>query len=336
VATTKSAGRRRGARWPASRSRTGSILRRFQNNGESLRRRHLPALARENWKLKIHGASVERPNELGCEDLLRMPSKTIIATRECHGSGRTPFWEQDGLSGRQVGGGNWVLGAVGQAEWQSVPMRETFARVGVKRDAGTVLFRSGVDRNDMGRPMPCADVVAPQNDMGVCFAMNGNPLTPDHARPEFSADDEFIGVTAEDIKGPMVTWMPPKSFITVPLVVGKSPSVPANHPLRRGEVPRLPAGRQLLRGHAWAPLHGVRSVEVRVDGGAWQQATIRPPSLGRYTWVRFDIPWNATPGHHGIETRTTDDSGTTQPASVPINSLGMANWAIPKFRVEVV
>jgi sulfane dehydrogenase subunit SoxC len=275
-----------------------------------------------------------------------------------------------------------VLGAVGQAEWQYVPMSEIFARVGVKPDAKTVLFWSGVDGNDMGRPMPYADVVALQHDMGVCFAMNGNPLTPDHGapvrvvvpgwggtasikwlteiritdrrvwcrlntrgevfigpdypRPEFSADDEFIGVTADDIKGPMVTWMPPKSLITIPLVLEKSPSVPPNYPLKRGELPRLSAGQQLLRGYAWAPQHGVRSVEVRIDGGAWQQATIRPPNLGKYTWVRFDIPWNATPGQHVIETRTTDNSGTTQPEKVPMNILGMANWAIPKFRVEVV
>jgi len=341
-----------------------------------------PVLAKENWKLKIHGVSVERPIELGYEDLLRLPSRTIIATMECHGNGRTLFWEQDGLTGQQVSGGNWVLGAVGQAEWQYVPMSEIFARVGVKPNAKTVLFWSGVDGNDMGRPMPYADVVALQHDMGVCFAMNGNPLTPDHgapvrmvvpgwggtasikwlteiritdrrvwcrlntrgevfigpdyARPEFSADDEFIGVTAEDIKGPMVTWMPPKSFITVPLVLEKSPSVPSNYPLKRGELPRLSAGQQLLRGYAWAPQHGVRSVEVRIDGGAWQPATIRPPNLGKYTWVRFDIPWNATPGQHVIETRTTDNSGTSQPATVPLNTLGMANCAIPKFRVEVV
>jgi hypothetical protein len=36
----------------------------------------------------------------------------------------------------------------------------------------------------MGRPLPCADVVNLQHDMGVCFAMHGNPLVPDHGGPE--------------------------------------------------------------------------------------------------------------------------------------------------------
>jgi DMSO/TMAO reductase YedYZ molybdopterin-dependent catalytic subunit len=340
-----------------------------------------PILARENWKLKIHGNSVDRPIEISYNDLLKMPSRTVVATMECHGNGRTLFWEQGGFTGQDVAGGNWVMGAIGQAEWQYVPMSEIFARVGIKPTAKTVLFWSGVDGNDMGRPMPFADVLAQQNDIGLCFAMNGNPLTPDHgapvrivvpgwggtasikwvteirvtdkrvwcrlntkgevfigpsyAAPESAADDEFIGVTQADIKGPMVTWMPPKSLITVPLVIEKSPSIPANYPLKKGELPKLAAGQQTMNGYAWAPQHGVRTVDYRIDGGAWQSATIRPPNLGKYTWVRFEFPWNATAGQHVIETRTTDNAGTAQPEQIPLNTLGMANWSIPKFRVEV-
>jgi hypothetical protein len=111
--------------------------------------------------------------------------------------------------------------------------------------------------------------------------------------------------------------------------------VPANYPLQRGQLPRMSAGRQELSGYAWAPQHGVRQVEVRVDGGAWQRAEIRQPNLGKYTWVRFSMPWDATAGQHVIETRTTDNAGTVQPETIPMNTLGMANWAIPKFRVEV-
>lgn len=343
-----------------------------------------PVLERANWKLKIHGSSVERPMEISYEDLLKMPSKTIIATMECHGNGRTLFWEQGGFTGQQVGGGNWVMGAVGQAEWQYVSMAEIFSRCGIKPNARTVLFWSGVDGNDMGRPMPYADVAAQQHDMGICFAMNGNPLTPDHGAPvrvvvpgwggtasikwvteirvsdkriwtrlntkgevylgpeyqapEFdAANDEFLaGITAADIKGPMVTWMPPKSLITVPLVIEQSPSIPANYPLKKGEVPRMSVGQHVMRGYAWAPQHGVKHVEYRIDGGAWQMATIRPPNLGKYTWVRFDFPWDAKAGQHVIETRTTDNAGTSQPEKVPLNTLGMANWSIPKFKIEIV
>ena len=340
-----------------------------------------PILARENWKLRIHGTSVERPVELSYNDLLGMRSRSIIATMECHGNGRTLFWEQQGMM--EVAGGNWGLGAVGQAEWQIVPISHILGLVGLKRDAKSALFWSGMDGGDMGRPIPVSELLARGDDIGICYRMNGNALTPDHGAPvrlvvpgwggtssikwltemrvdshqhwtrlntrgetyigpsytapALAPNDEFIGgITAADVKGPMVTWMPIKSFITVPMVLEKSPSVPVNYPLKKGEWPTMSAGRQLLRGYAWAPQHGIRQVDVRIDGGPWQPAVIRQPNLGRYTWVRFDLPWDARPGDHVIETRGADVAGNMQPETVPLNMLGMANGAIPKFKIRVV
>jgi DMSO/TMAO reductase YedYZ molybdopterin-dependent catalytic subunit len=283
----------------------------------------------------------------------------------------------------KVAGGNWVLGAVGQAEWQYVPLSHIFGLVGLKKDAKSALFWSGVDGNDMGRPMPVADILSRPDDIGICYKMNGNSLMadhgapvrlivpgwggtasikwltdikidnfnhwvrlntkgetyigPDYQAPKIEGTDEFIGgVTAEDVKGPMVTWMPIKSLITVPLVLEKSPSIPANYPLKRGELPKLAAGQQMIKGYAWAPQYGIKYVEYRIDGGAWQKASIMQPNLGRYSWVRFDFPWTATVGNHIIETRGVDMNGNTQPEVVPFNQLGMANGAIPKFRIQVV
>ena len=339
-----------------------------------------PVLDPKQWRMKIHGNGLERSLDISYDDLVKMPSRTVIATMECHGNGRSLFWEQQDQM--QVAGGNWVLGAVGQAEWQIVPLSHVFGLAGLKRDAKSALFWSGVDGGDMGRPMPVADIVSRADDIGLCFKMNGNALTPDHgapvrlvvpgwggtasikwitemrvdthqhwcrlntrgevyigpdyAAPAVTPTDEFIGgVTAADVKGPMVTWMPIKTLITVPLVLEKSPSVPANYPLKRGEWPRMTAGRQLVRGYAWAPQHGIRDVQYRVDGGPWQRANIQGPNLGRYTWVRFDFMWDARPGDHVIETRGVDMAGNMQPETVPFNQLGMANGAIPKFRIRV-
>ena len=340
-----------------------------------------PVLDPRNWKLKVHGNAVERAIEIGYEDLLKMPSRTVIATMECHGNGRSLFWEQQEM--KDVSGGNWVLGAIGQAEWQIVPISHILGLVGLKRDAKSALFWSGVDGGDMGRPMPVSELTSRGDDIGVCFRMNGNALTADHgapvrlvvpgwggtasikwlteiridshqhwcrlntrgetyigpayAAPAIAPNDEFIGgITAADVKGPMVTWMPIKTLITVPLVLEKSPSVPANYPLKRGEWPLMSAGRQLVRGYAWAPQYGIRDVEYRVDGGPWQRAHIQGPNLGRYTWVRFDFHWDARPGDHVVETRGIDMAGNVQPETVPFNLLGMANGAIPKFKIRVV
>ncbi len=162
-------------------------------------------------------------------------------------------------------------------------------------------------------------------------------IGPDYRAPEVGSDDEFIGgVSAADVQGPMATWMPIKTTLELPLVLDKSPSVPAGYPLARGERPRVDAGPRRLRGYAWAPRHGIREVLWRVDGGAWQPAQVLAPNLGEYTWVRFELGWNATPGEHMIETCGIDNSGERQPPAVPFNKLGVANGAVPRFLVRVV
>jgi DMSO/TMAO reductase YedYZ molybdopterin-dependent catalytic subunit len=337
------------------------------------------ALEKANWTLRIHGASVENPVELSYDDLMRLPSRTIFATMECHGNGRNLFWEQDGMM--DVTGGPWGLGAIGQAEWKYVPMSVIFDLVGLKDDAVEVLFWSGVDGADTGRPMPVADILERPDDIGLAYQMNGVDLPLDHGYPvrlvvpgwggtasikwlreikispnRFwvrlntkgevyigpdhwvdtpGPNDEFRDVTAEDIKGNMVRWMNVKSTLTVPLVYSATPNIPATYPLERNELPVMPAGRQTMTGYAWAP-HGVREVHYAINGGGWQRAALVPPNLGRYTWVRFEFPWDATAGTHEIRTRATDNNGATQPDSYPFNLLGMTNNAIPRFKIEVV
>jgi sulfane dehydrogenase subunit SoxC len=340
-----------------------------------------PELDPAQWRLTLHGNAVERPLSISLQALRRMPSRSLIATLECHGNARTLFWEQQGMA--DVSGGNWVMGAIGQAEWQFVPMSHLLTLAGVRRDARSALFWSGVDGPDMGRPLPMSELLERGDDIGLCYLMNGNDLSPDHGAPvrlvvpgwggtawikwltevridrhahwcrlntrgevylgpdyrapEVAADDEFIGgVTAADVQGPMVSWMPIKTLLTLPLVLDRSPSVPADYPLQRGERPRVDAGRRRMQGYAWAPRHGIREVQWRVDGGAWQTAQLLPPNLGKYTWVRFEFAWQATPGEHVLETCGVDNTGARQPASVPFNKLGMANGAIPRFVVQVV
>jgi len=59
----------------------------------------------------------------------------------------------------------------------------------------------------------------------------------------------------------------------------------------------------------------LKSVEVRVDNGDWQPATIDPPS-GKYSWKQFTYAWQgATPGEHTLVSRVTDVNGKVQPTS---------------------
>lgn len=342
------------------------------------------------WQLKIHGDGVEREMTITYDDLLKMPSRSIISVMQCTGNGRSLFWEQEGFLNEpeRVTGNGWGLGGVGQAEWEYVPMSYILDLVGLKKNAKAVLFWSGVDgkapntESDTGRPMSIQDVLERPDEIGLAFKMNGMPLPPDHGAPvralvpgwcggastkwlteikiashDFwvrlntydhtmmgpaypppkpAPNDEFRFVRPDQILGIPVTWQEGRSTLALPLVLNRQPDMPANYPLDRGERPVLKAGPQILRGYAWAPNAGVRRVDVRINGGAWQQARIIDPQVNRYTWVRFALPFSPAPGDYVIETRTTDRLGKAQPVSVPFNKGGYNYFAIPKFMVRVV
>jgi sulfane dehydrogenase subunit SoxC len=344
------------------------------------------------WRLKIHGDGIERPLEIGYDDLLKMPSRTMIATMECAGNGRSLFWEQQDMIAKPtlVSGTGWGLGGIGQAEWRYVPMTHILGLVGLKRTAKACLFWSGVDgvapntESDTGRPIPADALRLRGKDIGIAYQMNGADLEPDHGAPvralvpgycgaastkwlteikiathDFwvplnvvrhvlfgpdyeqrapkpAANDEFRFVNASQVRGIPVTWSPPRSLLTVPLVLEKQPKFPHNYPLKPGELPRIAAGAQRMRGYAWAPENGIEKVEVRVNGSAWQQVEMRDRLDKRYRWSRFEFPWTPTPGRHLVETRVTDTRGTVQPESVPYNEGGFNGWMIPKFHIEAV
>src|SRR5262249_37218006 len=60
----------------------------------------------------------------------------------------------------------------------------------------------------------------------------------------------------------------------------------------------------------------LKSVEVRVDEGPWQSATLDPATTARYSWKLFTYIWTgATPGEHTLVSRATDTTGAVQPTS---------------------
>ena len=70
-----------------------------------------------------------------------------------------------------------------------------------------------------------------------------------------------------------------------------------------------------VAGVAWAMDRGISKVEVQVDGGAWQPATLATP-IGPQTWVQWRFAWTAVPGRHTFTVRATDGDGVVQDARV--------------------
>ncbi len=86
---------------------------------------------------------------------------------------------------------------------------------------------------------------------------------------------------------------------------------------RRAQVrgASLPAGPVAVAGVVWAPTWGIRTVEVRVDDGAWQPARLGDVANDN-TWVQWLFAWDAPPGRHRLEVRATDGTGATQTSDV--------------------
>jgi hypothetical protein len=68
----------------------------------------------------------------------------------------------------------------------------------------------------------------------------------------------------------------------------------------------LPVG-----GISHAGDRGISRVEVRVDGGEWAPAQLRPP-ISETTWVLWRYEWPFKEGQHTFEVRCVDGKGSPQ------------------------
>ncbi len=66
-------------------------------------------------------------------------------------------------------------------------------------------------------------------------------------------------------------------------------------------------------GVAWLQHTGVSAVEVRVDDGPWQPATLAT-AISADTWVQWRYEWDAPPGRHTIRVRAISADGEVQTA----------------------
>src|SRR5262245_48719367 len=86
----------------------------------------IPDIKVETWRLSI-GGCVNQKLDLSLADIMAMPERTVFATLECAGNGRS-F-----LAARQPGV-QWGAGAVGHAEWTGVPLHLVLKKAGLKKE----------------------------------------------------------------------------------------------------------------------------------------------------------------------------------------------------------
>ena len=97
----------------------------------------IPEIDAGAWRLRIGGASAQRTLELSLDDLKRDFERVrLAAINQCSGNRR-------GLFTPRAGGVQWTYGAMGNAVWGGVRLRDVLKRVGVNGDALEVVCDGG-------------------------------------------------------------------------------------------------------------------------------------------------------------------------------------------------
>ncbi|MBV1849726.1 molybdopterin-dependent oxidoreductase [Catellatospora tritici] len=251
----------------------------------------VPQVDPDSWRLRIHGR-VARPMELTLRELLARPTVERYVTLTCVSN--------------EVGGD-----LVGNARWLGVPVKDLLDEAGPLDGADQVVSRS-VDGWTCGTP---TSVLRDGRDAILAFAMNGEPLPVDHGFPVRMVVPGLYGYVSAC---KWITEMELSSFADFDAYWVRK-GWAAQGPIKtesRIDAPKafgtVSPGDTMIAGVAWAQHRGVSVVEVRVDEGPWEPATLAG-TVGPDTWRQWSLPWKATPGSHTISVRAADSTGALQP-----------------------
>ena len=278
-----------------------------------------PVLDEATFKLNVSGL-VNSPKAFSIADLKTMPKGEVMFGFECSGN-RAP-----------------LQGLCSNGKWTGVPLAALLKTVGVK-DGGREFVFLGADHGkeevewrtqkyeldqQFGRSMPREKALAPEPLLA--YAYNDEPLTRHQGFPlrlivpgwygvanvKWLSDiivqqDPYLGKYQarwyRTVKGEMVNgemkWM--ESAVT--------------HLQLKSWVARITkeGATHKVTGIVLNDGTPIKSVEVKVDDGPWQPATMDKQN-SKYSWKLFHYDWNgATPGEHTIVSRVTDANGLVQP-----------------------
>jgi DMSO/TMAO reductase YedYZ molybdopterin-dependent catalytic subunit len=275
------------------------------------------------FKLKVSGM-VERPRSFSLDDLRKIKSSEFIVGFECSGNRRP------------------LQGLCSNGRWTGVPLRNLMDAVGVKDQAREFVF-FGADKGEeevefrtdkfkveqqFGRSLPREKALS--SDPLLAWALNGEPLTRHQGSPlrlivpgwygvanvkwlsEIHVqDDQFLGkwqarwyrtLRGEMVNGEMkwkeaaVTHMQLKSFVA--------------------RVTRDAGGRHKVLVVALNDGSPLKSVDVKIDEGPWQAATLDQATTAKYGWKLYHYTWTgATKGEHTVVSRAVGANGAIQPTA---------------------
>ncbi|MFG3078311.1 sulfite oxidase [Streptomyces sp. NPDC048225] len=256
----------------------------------------VPRINARTWRLRIHGKGVTRPVTLSFADLLRRDLVERDITLTCVSN--------------EVGGPY-----VGNARWTGVRLADLLAESGVRPPSRGGPADQLVARSEDGMTIgsPVEDVMDGRDAL-LAVGMNGQPLPFEHGFPARMVVPGLYGYVSackwiKDIE--LTTFDAYDSYWVKRGWARKAPIKTQSRIDTPKPFARPKAGWVMVAGVAWAQHRGIDQVEVRVDDGPWQQATLAAEDT-RDTWRQWSLPWRATKGGHTLTVRATDRTGQTQ------------------------
>lgn len=299
----------------------------------------------ETFRIAVHG-HVGRPLSLGLAQLLRMPQVEIAAVNQCSGNSR-------GLFVPRVAGGQWRHGAMGNAKWVGVRLRDVLDLAGVQPGALAVRF-SGLDQPvvpgapDFSKSLSIDH--ARDGEVMIAFLMNGEQLPLLNGFParlivpgwystywvKMLNDIEVLDRPDDGYWMAKAYKIPDTPNASVAPGTKDFPAVPINRMIPRSWITTYPDGSRWgyspnlsVGGIAMGGDAGVARVEISADHGRSWHPTRLGPDAGRYSFRRFDA--NVRVPHPGVVTlmtRCTNSQGVTQPMTPNWNPGGFMRGCV--------
>ncbi|HUE96327.1 MAG TPA: molybdopterin-dependent oxidoreductase [Longimicrobiaceae bacterium] len=273
------------------------------------------------YRLRLDGL-VGRPISLSLAELRARPAVERTTTFECGGNAR-------GL----------LHGMVGNATWRGVELEPLLEEAAPGpnalevhfwgADGGAEEIRGAEYEQNFARSMTMAQIA--ERRPILAYEMNGQPLPIVHGFPVRLVVPGWYGVA--QVKWLQRLWVSPERLMTrfmardyVTLqgfeenggIRWVETSVTKQRP--KSVIARVTRDGDLFKifGAAWTDGTPLRGVDVQVDGGAWQPATLEQ-SANPFSWTFFTLQTRGlADGEHRLASRATDTEGRTQPENLDL------------------
>jgi DMSO/TMAO reductase YedYZ molybdopterin-dependent catalytic subunit len=273
-----------------------------------------PRIDASSWSLRIDGM-VDNPLTLTYDELVALPLIERDITLTCVSN--------------EVGGPY-----VSTGRWLGVPFAEIIRRVGVQPGVDQVYSYSSDSGYTCSTPYAA---VSDGRDAMIVVGLNGEVL-PDPrgfpARMLVPGLFGFVSATKWLERIEFTTYAKRTAYWTERDWATDAPVLTAS----RIEVPKslatLPQAKPVIAGVAWAQRRGIAKVEIRIDEGDWQDATLAADG-GIDLWRQWSFRYEGPPGLHSAQVRATDLTGATQPEQrTKVFPRGATGWHQIQFTVE--